>query len=262
MEFQRIDPDGLTVRQKEIYNYQKAAAILADYGFNCIKLSDDWQGADFLADHMCGKQTLRVQLKSRLAVNRKYENKDLWMIFPEAGSWYLILHDELLRILAGSTRALESRSWRENGDYNYPAGQVPNALLAEIAGFALTATPEKADTRSAVMTQRPDTPSRTGLQMSASVDPPAADDAGTSFDGNKWSRRIDIRKDLIGRDVVRRLEFDGVKYVVRHDELVRIAGKVTPWLESPSWRKEKGRYNSKRPSKRFLAELRPFILER
>ena len=260
MEFQRIDPDGLTARQKEIYNYQKAAAILADYGFNCIKLSDDWQGADFLADHMSGKQTLRVQLKSRLAVNRKYENKDLWMIFPEAGNWYLILHDELLRILAGSTRALESKSWRENGDYNYPAGQVPNALLAEIAGFALTATPEKADAQSTMTTQRPE-PSRTGLRMSASVDPPAADDAGSPSGGNEWSKYISIRKDRIGRDVVMRLEFDGVKYEVPHDELVRIAGKVTPWLGSRSW-KEKGIYKSKQPSKRFLAELRPFILER
>ena len=49
--FQRIDPKGLNGKQKEIYNFQKSAALLADYGFNCIKLTDDWQGADCLAQN-------------------------------------------------------------------------------------------------------------------------------------------------------------------------------------------------------------------
>jgi hypothetical protein len=35
---------------------QKVAAILGDYGFNCIKLADDWQGADFLPYHKDGSQ--------------------------------------------------------------------------------------------------------------------------------------------------------------------------------------------------------------
>ena len=75
--FQRINPDELNGRQKEIYNFQKSAALLADYGFNCIKLSDDWQGTDFLAHHFDGKTTLKVQLKARLTVDRKYIGQDL-----------------------------------------------------------------------------------------------------------------------------------------------------------------------------------------
>ena len=46
MELRRISYDELTSKQKEIYNFQKVAGILADFGFNCIKLNDDWQGAD------------------------------------------------------------------------------------------------------------------------------------------------------------------------------------------------------------------------
>ena len=123
MKFQRIDPDKLTAKQKEIYNFQKAAAILADYGFNCIKLADDWQGADFLADHIDGSQTLRVQLKSRFTVNKKYQGKDLWVNFPESKTWYLIPHDELLRIWGETKKdALASASWKEKGEYHYPAG--------------------------------------------------------------------------------------------------------------------------------------------
>ncbi len=70
MRFQRIDPELLNGRQKEIYNFQKSAAILADYGFNCIKLSDDWLGADFLAYRFGDNTTLRVQLKSRVTIEK------------------------------------------------------------------------------------------------------------------------------------------------------------------------------------------------
>lgn len=64
--------DDLNAKQKEIYNFQKIAAALADYGFNCIKLQDDWLGADFLAYHKDGSQTLRVQLKGRVTIDKKY----------------------------------------------------------------------------------------------------------------------------------------------------------------------------------------------
>ena len=36
MNWEQIDFDKLNARQKENFNFQKIAAILADYGFNCI----------------------------------------------------------------------------------------------------------------------------------------------------------------------------------------------------------------------------------
>jgi hypothetical protein len=51
MQLNKVSYDNLNSKQKEIYNFQKVAGLLADYGFNCIKLADDWQGADFLAYH-------------------------------------------------------------------------------------------------------------------------------------------------------------------------------------------------------------------
>jgi hypothetical protein len=44
MPLKHIQYAALNSRQREIFNFQKIAAILADYGFNCIKLADDWQG--------------------------------------------------------------------------------------------------------------------------------------------------------------------------------------------------------------------------
>ena len=41
--FEKVNYDNLNSKQKELFNFQKIAATLADYGFNCIKLADDWQ---------------------------------------------------------------------------------------------------------------------------------------------------------------------------------------------------------------------------
>ena len=113
MKLTHVEYAELNSKQKESYNFQKVAAALADYGFNCIKLDDDWQGADFLAYHKDGKQTLRVQLKGRLTIDRKYIGKGLYLAFPyPRNHWFLVLHDRLVQHLDKSTTYLTSASWR------------------------------------------------------------------------------------------------------------------------------------------------------
>jgi hypothetical protein len=53
MNFNRILYSNLNSRQKEAFNFQKVSAVLADYGFITIRLSSDWGGADFIAQHCC-----------------------------------------------------------------------------------------------------------------------------------------------------------------------------------------------------------------
>ena len=100
MKLKKIDYCELNPKQKEIYNFQKLAGILADYGFNCIKLSDDWNGADFLAYHKDHNETLRVQLKGRLTIAKKYLNKGLHIAFPIKQQWCLIEHDILVELVS------------------------------------------------------------------------------------------------------------------------------------------------------------------
>ena len=71
----------------------RPAPRLIQTRYNCIKLADDWQGADFLAYHKDGSGTLKVQLKARLALSKKYVGKSLYMAFPMYQEWYLIEHD-------------------------------------------------------------------------------------------------------------------------------------------------------------------------
>jgi hypothetical protein len=94
MEMRKIEYAALNDRQKENYNFQKCAAILAGYGFNCIRLSDDYKGADFIALHIDGTTELRVQLKGRLNLEDKYAGKNLFIAFPDNGRWFLVPHDE------------------------------------------------------------------------------------------------------------------------------------------------------------------------
>lgn len=114
----KISYDTLTSKQKELFNFQKIAATLADFGYNCIKLADDWQGADFLAYHISGIDTLKVQLKSRLTINQKYSGKGIWIAFPYRRNWYLIEHDNLVDKVGKYSVWLASPSWKDRQGYS------------------------------------------------------------------------------------------------------------------------------------------------
>jgi hypothetical protein len=120
MIFQRILPSKLSSKQKEAYHFQKISAVLADYGFQTIRLSDDWCGADFIAQHLNGS-FLKVQLKGRLTVNKKYEGKDLWICFPYQEAWYIYPHDEILDILLNKKYNSIVNTYKKLGIYHFPS---------------------------------------------------------------------------------------------------------------------------------------------
>src|SRR5438093_1434095 len=120
MDLKLIQFSDLNARQKENFNYQKFSAVLADYGYVTLRLSDDWQGADFIAQHIDGATFLRVQLKSRLSFDKKFQGKGLYIAFPdpdrESEWWYLYPHDELL----GKFPRIEAtEAWIQHGSYTF-----------------------------------------------------------------------------------------------------------------------------------------------
>jgi hypothetical protein len=129
IRFVQVDYGKLTAKQKELFNFQKIAATLADFGYNCIKLADDWQGADFLAYHKDGTTTLKVQLKSRATIDKKYCGKEIWMAFPHKRHWYLIEHDRLVEKVGQHTDWLSSNSWKQ--EHGYYSSTSINADLFE-----------------------------------------------------------------------------------------------------------------------------------
>lgn len=134
MQLKKIKYSELNGKQKEIFNFQKLAARLADYGFNCIKLADDWQGADFIAYHKGQKETLKVQLKSRIGIYKKYVGKSLFLAFPINDDWYLIGHDKLVTLVGKNTNWLSTASWKKGG---YSAGSPNNKLTKALQSSRL-----------------------------------------------------------------------------------------------------------------------------
>ena len=134
MHLRRVVYRELNGKQKEIYNFQKVAAMLADYGFNCIKLDDDWMGADFLAYHKDGVQTLRVQLKGRLTISKKYTGKDLYICFRHRDDWYLVSHDTLVDIVGVTANWLNTPSW---GKGQYSSTKPSQKTLEALADYRL-----------------------------------------------------------------------------------------------------------------------------
>ncbi|HZH31238.1 MAG TPA: hypothetical protein VEY11_10800 [Pyrinomonadaceae bacterium] len=124
----KVKYETLNARQQENYNYQKLSAVLADYGFVTMRLSDDWKGADLIAQHIDGETFLKVQLKGRLTLCKKYINKSLHIAFPYRDAWYLYPHDELLEII--QTNSKRTFPWSNKGEYSVrsPAKQLRQLL--------------------------------------------------------------------------------------------------------------------------------------
>ncbi|EPE6127672.1 hypothetical protein ACSKGD_004550 [Vibrio parahaemolyticus] len=137
MELTKIKYSDLSSKQREIFNFQKLAAVLADYGFNCIKLADDWLGADFLAYHKDGEESYRIQLKGRLTIDKKYSNKNLYMAFPIGKDWCVISHDHLVELVDVHTNWLNTESWLDKGIYH---SAKPSKVLLEAISESIIKT--------------------------------------------------------------------------------------------------------------------------
>ncbi|MFZ1720562.1 MAG: hypothetical protein WAU28_04430 [Candidatus Moraniibacteriota bacterium] len=129
LNFKKINYKTLNARQQENYNFHKLAAVLADYGYTTIRLSDDWQAADCIAVHRNGK-SLRIQLKGRFVIDKKYIGKDLWICFPyhDHGEWYLYPHDEILKELEKNDKSFKFYAWFK-GSGGFSSGKLSRALV-------------------------------------------------------------------------------------------------------------------------------------
>lgn len=118
--FPAVPYGSLNSRQKENYNVHKVAARLADFGFTSLRLTDDFEGADVVALHVDGETMLRVQLKSRMAVNRTYGGKGIHIAFRLDDRIFLYPHDEMVARLEAAGRMVATSSWNEVGRYDWP----------------------------------------------------------------------------------------------------------------------------------------------
>jgi len=134
-KIKKINYSQLNARQKENYNFHKIAQILAEYGYDCLRPNNDWKGADFLAYHDETGEVLKVQLKSRVTIGKKYMTKNIYMTFPINNEWYLIRHNDLLSIVQRNTPWLTSQSWIEKGGYS--SNGVSRLVISELEKYLI-----------------------------------------------------------------------------------------------------------------------------
>jgi hypothetical protein len=131
----QINYKDLNSRQKENYNFQKLAAELADFGFNCLWLNDDWQGADFIACHIDGNLFLKTQLKGRLTLDKKYIGKDIYIAFNQGNKWYLYPHDIVCDQFISLGLMSGTSSWNEKGQYSWP--NIPKHIMNYLDKYSI-----------------------------------------------------------------------------------------------------------------------------
>ena len=120
--FKHVTYADLNSRQKENHNFQKVAARLADYGYNCLRLTDDWQGADFMACHVDGETILKVQLKGRLTINKKYLGKSIHIAFFHGQDCYIYDHDDfVVHLEQNGLIGADSVTWHQAGGRSWPS---------------------------------------------------------------------------------------------------------------------------------------------
>ena len=147
--FNLVSYGNLTSRQKENFNFQEVSALLAQFGFMTIRLSSDWESADFIAQHIDGT-FLKVQLKGSFTIDKKYEDKDLYICFPDCPfpnrkTWYLCPHDKLVSEAIEVTNIENTDSWTVNGFYR--AAKPPALLNPFLEMFSLKIDPAESAER-------------------------------------------------------------------------------------------------------------------
>jgi len=115
----KIQYSDLNAKQKENYNFHKVTSALADYGYNSMRLSDDWQGADFIA--ISGDDMIKVQLKGRITIDKKYIGKNIYVAFIENETIKIYKHDDALKAIPENVKI--SKSLSEIGNYSW--GKTP-----------------------------------------------------------------------------------------------------------------------------------------
>ena len=128
--FRKVDYNkDLNPKQKESYNFQKISGILADFGYITYRMFDDYNGADFHAVRIDG-QILKIQLKGRFEILKKYYGKGLYIAFCYKSDWYIYPHDYFYELTLNNSQGAKKNEGRS-------IGKIPKWLDLELSEYKL-----------------------------------------------------------------------------------------------------------------------------
>ncbi len=116
---------------QEVIWRNQLSSLLISKGYNVFLPVFD-NGIDLIAHRESDGDLKLIQQKGRWSILKKYRDRDIWIAFPHAGSWYLIPHDEMLTWpeVAGF---LLTQSWIDKGTYHN--ARPSKAMVAQFERF-------------------------------------------------------------------------------------------------------------------------------
>ena len=76
-------------------------------------------GIDFILYSEATDEVVKVQLKGRWTIDTKYKGRGISIAFPDRGNWYLVPHDELVRMADGYGFTATGSWTKPGGAYSY-----------------------------------------------------------------------------------------------------------------------------------------------
>lgn len=122
---------------------RRAANALERVGYSCSPPPSDAQDVDILVRRLGETSVIKVKCpgrsQSRPHIYKRCLGLSIYMIFQnQNGHWYLVPHDELVRIVGEVTPWLHSSSWLDRGGYSTrnPSAKLLNRLLPFALNFS------------------------------------------------------------------------------------------------------------------------------
>lgn len=123
----------LSAQAIERINLNSLTAELMARGWHIyLPVYDD--GIDMLATRDEGATLLRVQLKSRWTIDRKYIGRDIEIAFRNKGIWYLVPHDHAVTI-GQQMGYTDTKSWEKGA---YSVGRMSRRLRELMVPYELS----------------------------------------------------------------------------------------------------------------------------
>ena len=103
---------------REVINRNALVSLALAKGYNAFLPVFDG-GVDFILYREADGHVLKVQLKGRWYIDKKYIDRDIWIAFHHDGRWYIAPHDEMVK-LGDQSGFTTTKSWLEGGAYSCP----------------------------------------------------------------------------------------------------------------------------------------------
>lgn len=116
---------------REVINRNALVSLALAKGYNAFLPVYDG-GVDFILYNEETGHIMKVQLKGRWMIDKKYLNRDIWIAFHDRGHWYLAPHDELAS-MAADYGYTSTPSWNDGGAYSCP--RLSKQMMADMSPY-------------------------------------------------------------------------------------------------------------------------------